>query len=98
MEFKPKICTICGSEYVPHNSNQRYCGPACRKQGDLARQRRYNASAKMRTVDEKIDRKIEVGIAKRERRMNAGLSISEISRRAAEAHMTYGEYVFKYGV
>lgn len=100
MEYQPKICMICGSEYMPHNSNQRYCGPACRKEGDLARQRRYNAEAKMRmmTVDEKIDRKIEVGIARRMRRINAGLSLTEVARRANETHMTYGKYVTKYNI
>ena len=97
MEFTPKICRICGAEYLPHNSNQKYCSLACRKEADLARQRQYNANVKMRmmTIDEKIDRKIEVGLARRTRRES---SLNEIARRAKEAHMTYGKYVQKHNI
>ena len=99
--FTPKICKVCGAEYVPHNSNQCYCGAACQKVGHNERQRYYDNNVRKRlimTLDDKIDRKIEVGMSRRERHRDPNVSLNEVARRAAEAHMTYGKYVLMHKI
>lgn len=100
MEFKqPKICRICGAEFLPHNSNQRFCDPECQKQGNRERvKRHYYATKKIKTFDEKIDRKIEIGQRKLSRHEDPNTSLNDVAKLAAAAHMTYGQYVMKYNI
>lgn len=35
------VCTVCGKEYVPVSSLQKYCCPDCRKEGNRKYMREY---------------------------------------------------------
>ena len=77
-------CTICGKVFHTTTGHRLMCGDCLRAENERVSQ---DALAKI--------------AAKRARtratRRSSGLSIEEIARRAAEKHMSYGEYVAKYG-
>ena len=90
-----RICKICGAEFTPYNSNQKYCGAECSRHGEIARRRRYEAEEKLRimAIDEKFNKKIENGLARRKRHRDLNGSLNEVANSATNAHMTYGKYV-----
>lgn len=93
---EPRICRICGADFLPHNSNQCYCGAECQRIGYHARSVRYNAELKRRIMV--ADSGIEIDLAQKHRRSKPIISLDEVARRAREAHMTYGKYVMKHNI
>lgn len=78
----PYTCEICGAQCVGH-VNARYC-PECR--GEVIRSTRKESLAKSRAK-----RKAKAAEA-------AKPTLGQIAARAREAHMSYGQYVAKYGL
>ena len=37
-----KICPICGQTFEPHHYKEKYCSPACKREGHLGRMREVN--------------------------------------------------------
>lgn len=77
-------CTICGKTFHTTTGHRLMCGDCLRAENERVSQ---DALAKI--------------AAKRARtratRRSSGMSIEEIAKLAAEKHMSYGEYVAKYG-
>lgn len=77
-----RICPVCGKEFT--DRTRKYCSPKCSKEGYRRRQADYSIK---RYHTEKESRQGEAGRTKK-------LSpLEEISRRAREAGMSYGQYV-----
>lgn len=78
----PYTCQICGAQCVGH-INARYC-PECR--GEVIRSTHKESLAKRRAK-----RKAEAAEA-------AKPTLGQIAARARSLHMSYGEFVAKYGI
>lgn len=79
----PYTCDICGAQCVGH-VNARYC-PECR--GEVIRSTHKESLAKHR--------------AKRKTKASEGakpMSLGQIAAKARRLHMSYGEFVAKYGL
>lgn len=79
----PYTCDICGAQCVGH-VNARYC-PECR--GEVIRSTHKESLAKRR--------------AKRQTKASEGakpMTLGQIAAKARRLHMSYGEFVAKYGL
>jgi len=84
--LKKLICSICGREFEGRASNAKYCSHECMKEGARISNRnrkRYRSQARK-------DLKVE-------RVRYTTSSIAEIAKMAAEAGMSYGQFVAKEG-
>lgn len=111
MEGSTKWCPVCGKEFIsqPHHNNQVCCGIDCKlKYQRKKAAERYVAKKKAKEdgsivtpyqrMEEKIDQKINKGIKKRTKATAKRLTIDEIAVAARKEHMSYGQYVAKYGL
>ncbi len=84
------ICPTCGKNFLYSSSRKRYCSVECQKKAQKTR------------IDEAIpvqaaSRKITQGDTVRPKKKRAK-TMSEIAKAAREEHLSYGEYVVKYGL
>lgn len=82
MAYKIKNCKICGNEFMPHARNNTVCdNPACKKMRVSLNKKDYERRRK-----EKLIRERNNSFLKKD-------TLSEVSRKAREAGMSYGKYV-----
>lgn len=85
-----KNCLVCGKEFVRVKQTRRiYCSKECQYIATLEKQKLYKRN--MRELEKK---KIHID----EPKPKKGLSIKEINERALKEHLSYGQYVSKYGL
>lgn len=95
-------CAVCGKMFeVPNHYNKAtVCSKECRddreRQRNLERYNRLKEQRRQASVDEVIDHKIETGIKRRTKKKK--ITIAEIQLMAREEHLSYGQYVSKYGL
>ncbi len=91
-----KICEICGREIPPQQINQKLyckeCAEATKKERARKSCRKYNLKRYRIEKNGEPEPK-EVEAPPEPKHKKPSLSIDEISRRAAQLHMTYGKYV-----
>ncbi len=80
------ICQCCGREFEEKSKSKRYC-PECDLALEKERKRKY---AEQWRTGKKHEKRME--------KSKPALSIAEISRRASDAGMTYGQYVAEMGI
>lgn len=77
-------CTICGREFHTTTGKRLMCSDCIRAENE-------------KTIKDAEIRHFEKVRKSRKTRKASGLPIAEIVRLAADKHMSYGEYVSKYG-
>ena len=82
---KISICSECGKEFENPGGKRLTCSPECRK----ARARKVQSES--RRQKRQKDRYMS-------RRTKRGRPLSKIAAAARDVHMTYGQYVAKYGI
>lgn len=75
-----KTCRQCGKKFVPPHINNVYCSDTCKKAHYREYQKEYQKGVRQR---EKEGRHI----------LPRSRSLTEVSRRAKERGMTYGQYI-----
>lgn len=88
-EERTIYCKVCGKPFTACANSAKYC-PNCKEEKRkadylIANQKRNEARRKMRAAK------------KRESARPKGPTLAEIAEKAKELHMTYGEYVARFG-
>ena len=90
-----RICRICGREIPPQSHQRLYCkecAAATAEERKHGHYRKYNAKRKL--IQKYVEPEPKEGETPTEpERKKPSVSIAEISRLAAQSHMTYGKYV-----
>jgi len=80
-------CVICGRKFDAKRKNAKYCSRDCVR--EVARRKYHENSEILKSAHPPAQRKPR----EKPEEKPAVVSIEEISRRAAEAGMSYGKYV-----
>jgi hypothetical protein len=96
------ICPICGIDFNSDNPTKIYCSPECAERGHKKAVRKYYN----RTGPERINNAVvaeqkfrqEAAEKRRRRAKKPDVSIEDIAVMARKEHLTYGQYVAKYGL
>ena len=91
-----KTCQICGAEFLPSSSNQKYCGKLCSRVAYLARLSKYNAERRKNDALPEVTPVAPDPVPPR--RQKPAISLQEAARLANNAHMTYGKYVLTHKI
>lgn len=85
--YKNRICPVCGKEFEPQNSNQKYCSHDCRLQVKIqdAADRRKTFWQEVKDENEKIKKK--------NYRKKPKQTVIDVAVLARQHGMTYGQYV-----
>lgn len=70
-------CEFCGKSFIAKKSNGRYCSNECARKGYKERAKEYYREKKM----------------EQERQAKGKLTVTEITKKARQAGMSYGKYV-----
>ncbi len=96
-----KTCVVCGKQFDSFVNNQKTCSAECRKiNEDRVWHERYER-LKMEGATERIKAKEEKNnfpIPHKKREKKKKLTIDDIAVLARQEHLTYGQYVAKYGI
>lgn len=96
-----KTCVVCGKQFDSFVNNQKTCSAECRKiNEDRIWHERYERK-KMQSAAERVEAKEERNnypIPHKKREKKKKLTIEDVAVLARQEHMTYGQYVAKYGI
>ena len=80
--LEPKICAMCGAEFIPKRKRSQFCSNACRAESQNQSYRSYKQYEKLYDIKPTKHQPVK-----------PTQTIAEINALARAAHMTYGQYV-----
>lgn len=96
-----KVCVVCGKEFDSFVNNQKTCSPVCRKANEERVWHERYERLKMQNATERVEAKEEKNnypIPHKKREKKKKLSIEDIAIMARAEHLSYGQFVAKYGI